>query len=66
MFNHKHTFILVTYVNDKRYKPVIRKTKKGVSDYVNRMFLKYGDDTIIKVAYIDENFTYHDYTTYTS
>ena len=35
----------------RRLKPVIRRTKKGVSDYANRMYDKYGDDVTVEVGY---------------
>ena len=41
--------------NGKHLKPVIRTTQKGISDYANRMYNKYGDDVTVEVGHFDES-----------
>ena len=54
----KRDYILTAYTSNKTYKPVIRKTSKGISDYANKMYRKYGDDVTVEVGYFDDNFNW--------
>lgn len=61
----KTDFIITTILgNGKTLKPVIRKTEKGISDYANKMYRKYGDDVTVEVDYLDNNFNLKRYCTY--
>jgi hypothetical protein len=61
----KTDFIITTILgNGKTLKPVIRKTEKGISDYANKMYRKYGDDVTVEVDYLDDNFNLKRYCTY--
>jgi hypothetical protein len=61
----KTDFIIITILgNGKTLKPVIRKTEKGISDYANKMYRKYGDDVTVEVDYLDDNFNLKRYCTY--
>lgn len=61
----KTDFIITTILgNGKTLKPVIRKTEKGISDYANNMYRKYGDDVTVEVDYLDDNFNLKRYCTY--
>lgn len=70
----KRDYIITVTFEEKIYMPVIRRTEKGVSDYINRMYRKlckkYGIDRTdigltAKFGYFDDNFnwilcgTYH-------
>lgn len=70
----KRDYIITATFEGKTYKPVIRRTEKGVSDYVNGMYSKlynkYGIDRTdsgfsAEYGYFDDNFnwipcgTYH-------
>lgn len=46
-------FRCMTYVEDRVYKSVWRRTARGVTAYVNRMFQKYGDGAEVRVDYFD-------------
>ena len=37
----KHDYVITAIFEGKAFKPVIRKTEKGVSDYANRMYRKF-------------------------
>ena len=52
------TYILTAYTSKRTFKPVIRKTEKGISAYANRMYNKYGDDVTVEVGYFDDNFNW--------
>lgn len=48
----KRDYIITTILgNGKHLKPVIRKTEKGISDYANRMYRKYGDEVTVEVGH---------------
>lgn len=57
-------FICTTSTNKTTFKPVMKHTAQGVSSYANSMYNKYGDSTAVNVGYFDNNFNWHDYTTY--
>lgn len=58
-------YIITTILgNGKALKPVIRRTEKGISDYANMMYRKYGDDVTVEVDYLDDNFNLKRYCTY--
>ena len=44
----------VIFDNGKSLKPVIRKTERGIGNYANRMFRKYGDTMRVEVGYFNE------------
>lgn len=57
-------FITTILGNGKTLNPVIRKTEKGISNYANKMFRKYGEQTTVEVDYLDDNFNIKRYCTY--
>ena len=60
----KRDYMIIVTFEEKIYKPVIRRTEKGVSDYVNgmyrKLYQKYGIDRTdigltAKFGYFDSN-----------
>lgn len=48
----------------KYLKPVSRSTIKGIRNYIQKMWDRYGDKQSVEVGYFDDNLEYHIYTTY--
>ena len=58
-------YILTTILgNGETLKPVMRKTEKGVSNYVNKMFRKYGESVTVEVGFFDNSLNWIPYCTY--
>ena len=51
----RETYLQTITPSGKRLAPVCRTTEKGISDYANRMFRKYGDEVTVEEYYFDEN-----------
>lgn len=45
----KEYTIITILENGKTLEPITRKTEKGMSDYANRMFSKYGENITVEV-----------------
>lgn len=61
----KREYILTTILEDgKALKPVMRKTEKGISEYANRMFRKYGEAVTVEVGFFDNCLNWIQYCTY--
>lgn len=51
----KKDIVMVTELESgKILSPVFRKTEKGVSDYANRMWNKYGDGVTVRQYHFDD------------
>lgn len=51
----KRDYILQVTFEDtgKRLKPVMRRTEKGISNYANKMYCKYGECIRVDVGYFE-------------
>jgi len=52
------TYTCITIVNGRSQKAVIRKTHKGIFNYVHSMFARFGKDTRVNVGYIDDKLNF--------
>lgn len=57
-------FLCSTSNAGKDYKPVLKRTARGVSAYANKMYDKYGDGVSVEVCYFDADLKWVNYCTY--
>lgn len=61
---NREYILTTTLENGETLKPVMRKTEKGISNYANKMFSKYGEYVTVEVGFFDNALNWIPHCTY--